>query len=317
MNNIAATTKVASITLSTLTCVFRYSLLIILSVVPTLFASALAQETVPLELYWSQGRSDNYTTSEPAAGAQALREGYRFVRTPACLLAEERTGTVPLVTYYNRDLLEHITVASEQGRADANAAGYGRLRVEGFVYTDPQPGLVPLTLYYSDTRSDNFTSATDAGRRDAEGAGYRRVRVEGYALPPSACSSFTTPITDSEYVIILDKLTCTGECRVGDAVFSLFVSPTVASTRRGEIFEIEGEGDYAVNFGYRFSGIGVRWELSLIDARMTLNNVFTVENEGEVTLNGPQRSRSFITRLPGRRNDTVFDITYHVYRVDP
>ena len=152
------------------------------------FAQPSPDEKAPLKLYWSSERGDNYTTTGEQNGALAIGEGYRLVRTTACLAAFRQIGSFPLETYYSPDREEHITVATDSGRNSAIQAGYHKVRTEGYVYREQRTGTVPLNLFWSGERQDNFTTATPAGRRDASSADYQNVRVEGFAYPASDCA---------------------------------------------------------------------------------------------------------------------------------
>lgn len=52
--------------------------------------SAFAQELIPLELYWSSNRGDNYSTASPQGGNDALQAGYVYARVDACILTLRR-----------------------------------------------------------------------------------------------------------------------------------------------------------------------------------------------------------------------------------
>ncbi len=298
----------------------RSALVSTLVALATLFVAvpAAAQELVPLNLYYSQSRVDNYTTAIPSRQEQALNEGYRFVRTEACLFREQEPGTVPLTTFYSGPRQEHITVATDTGRGDARVAGYGILRTpEGFISPEPGPGLIPIHLYYNSLREDNYSTATDSGRSNAERDGYRQIRIEGYARPAIECAAAPQPITDSEYVIIFDRLTCEGECRLGRVDFRVVPPQGDSFARIGEDFIIDGARNYGLNFGMRFNGPGVRWGMVFEDRGPTaIQQPLTVEADGRVMLNGPQ-NRAFDIRLRGRGELTRITATYRVFRASP
>ncbi len=139
--------------------------------------------TVPLNLYWSRDRSDNFSTATNAGINDARASGYRFAKTEGYIFSARRPGTVPLDLFWSDERRDNFSTATEQGRSAAEDAGYHRVRTEGFVFSRQERGTVPLRLYWSEPRSDNFISATDIGRRSAQAAGYRYVRVEGYIYP--------------------------------------------------------------------------------------------------------------------------------------
>jgi len=154
--------------------------------------SEIPAGTAPLVLYWSDARSDNFTTATEAGRRDAEAAGYRFVRTEGYIYPTAPRGTIvaPLKLYWSPAREDNFTTATETGWRDAEAASYTLVdRTEGFVLpsqstpTSQRTLTVPLNLYWSDARADNFLTASDFGRQDAEAAGYRCVRVEGYIYP--------------------------------------------------------------------------------------------------------------------------------------
>jgi len=138
---------------------------------------------VPLKLYYSDSRRDNFTTATSEGERDARGAGYRYARVECYLLRSQQADAVPLKLYYSDSRGDNFTTATKEGARDAVASGYRYVRDEGYLYADERPGTVPLKLYYSDARGDNFTTATAEGERNAKAAGYRYVRVEGYAFP--------------------------------------------------------------------------------------------------------------------------------------
>lgn len=156
-----------------------------LTLTATLANSANAQNLVPLELYWSPQREDNFSTATPEGGNSAIEAGYDYVRVEACVLPTQEPGTVPLSLYWNAEREDNFTTVA--GAQDARLARYLFARTEGYVYSDRRRGTIPLTLHWNDVRGDNFTTATDIGIQSAMQAGYSFVRVEGYAYPANRC----------------------------------------------------------------------------------------------------------------------------------
>lgn len=140
-------------------------------------------DRVPLKLYYSDNRGDNFTTTTSNGERDAKNAGYRYARVECYLYRTQISGTVPLKLYYSDNRGDNFTTATSVGERNAIAAGYRYVRDEGYLYPDERRGTIPLKLYYSDTRGDNFTTATAEGERDAKAAGYRYVRIEGYVLP--------------------------------------------------------------------------------------------------------------------------------------
>jgi hypothetical protein len=138
---------------------------------------------VPLLLYWSAERGDNFTTATAQGQADAEAAGYVLVRTEGYVYSQQVSGTIPLVLYRSPNGNDNFTTATAQGQADAKAAGYVLVRTEGYIFPTPAPDLVPLLLYWSAQRHDNFTTATAQGEADAKAAGYVLARIEGYIFP--------------------------------------------------------------------------------------------------------------------------------------
>jgi len=138
---------------------------------------------VPLELWWSNERKDNYSTGTPAGVLNARNAGYQRIRTEGCVYSSPQFGTTPLKLFWSGERGDNFTTGIEAGLGDALAARYSFSGVEGHVFERQQPGTVPLKLYWNWERGDNFTTATPAGVADALAAGYTFVRVEGYVYP--------------------------------------------------------------------------------------------------------------------------------------
>jgi hypothetical protein len=91
--------------------------------------------TVPLKLYWSEARGDNFTTATKQGEADAKAAGYQFIRIEGYVYSKQRRGTVPLKLYWNPNREDNLTTSTQQGEADAKAAGYQFIRIEGYVYS--------------------------------------------------------------------------------------------------------------------------------------------------------------------------------------
>jgi hypothetical protein len=141
----------------------------------------------PLSHYWSNTRTDNFSTASQKGKNAALTAKYRFVRTDGYVLntsSNTEGQAVPLYLYYNSTRKDYFTTASPRGIRSAIAAGYNKVGIEGYVLNKVNSKFKhlykPLWLYYNNARKDNFTIATPKGIKDAEAAGYRKVRIEGY-----------------------------------------------------------------------------------------------------------------------------------------
>ena len=88
------------------------------------FASlAKAQDLVPLELYWSPQREDNFVTATPVGGNSALEAEYSYVRIEACVFFTQQPGTVPLNLYWSSQRGDNFTTATSVGAQSARQAG--------------------------------------------------------------------------------------------------------------------------------------------------------------------------------------------------
>jgi len=135
------------------------------------------------------------------------------------------------------------------------------------------------------------------------------------AMLPAACVS--ADITDSQYTVIFDTISCEGACNLGEATFVVSAPGGRFRDRRSETFEINDEGTYALNFGYRFDGPGVRYSLEVGGRRSTaITQPLTVETPTGLNLGGPQR-RAFRIGLEGQQEESRFAVSYFLYRAAP
>jgi hypothetical protein len=100
---------------------------------------------VPLDLYWSDSRQDNFTTATDQGRRDAVAAGYRFVRTEGYVWPTQ--GVVPIDPI-------------------------GEWRV------------VPLDLYWHPGRGDNFLAMSKLMADRAKQEGYVFVRNEGFLRFP-------------------------------------------------------------------------------------------------------------------------------------
>ncbi|MEO1656808.1 MAG: hypothetical protein AAFR65_03730 [Pseudomonadota bacterium] len=142
----------------------------------------------------------------------------------------------------------------------------------------------------------------------------RAFVVAVFGLMLSGC--VTSDITDSQYVVVFDTVSCSGDCRLGDVQFGVIDGDDRTNQRRSEVFEIESERAHRLNFGFRFDGLGVRYEMIFADQNEQFTLPLTVERDGSVRLNGPQR-RSFSRQFARNNEPSVFVLTYYIYRADP
>ncbi len=138
---------------------------------------------VPLNLYYSPARGDNFTTGTTAGEQSAQGAGYSFAGIEGYGFRDPQPGTVPLKLYWSAARGDNFTTASAQGEHAALANGYVFVRVEAYIYPTQQPGTVPLKNYWSQVRGDNFSTATQTGEQNARDAGYAFAWIEGYVFP--------------------------------------------------------------------------------------------------------------------------------------
>lgn len=146
------------------------------------FVYAAGIAAVPLKLYYSAQRTDNFTTSTVRGGNDALKAGYRFAGIEGYVEPIAGVGRRPLKLYYHPGRKDNFLTSTREGDIAARAAGYRFVGVEGYLFATPGRGRKALKLFYHPQREDNFTTATAVGERNARRAGYRFVRIEGYVL---------------------------------------------------------------------------------------------------------------------------------------
>jgi hypothetical protein len=82
--------------------IFGIALLLILALVALADVQlAKAQDIVPLQLYWSSQRGDNFVTATHQGGNAAIAAGYRYVRDEACIFSLQKPGTIPFNLYWS------------------------------------------------------------------------------------------------------------------------------------------------------------------------------------------------------------------------
>jgi hypothetical protein len=90
---------------------------------------------IPLKLYYSEQRGDNFTTATDQGRRDAEAAGYKYVRDEGMIYSsqDDSEGLVPLRLYYSEQRGDNFTTATDQGRRDAEAAGYKYVRDEGYI----------------------------------------------------------------------------------------------------------------------------------------------------------------------------------------
>lgn len=164
----------------------KNSILVLLAIV---FTSSTAMASVPLKLYYSSQRTDNFTTSSTRGIRTAEAAGYRYAGVEGYVESTSSTGRKPLKLYYHDGRKDNFLVADATSESIAKAGGYRFVRIEGYIYSNPGRGRKALKLYYNPQRQDNFTTASAKGEQNASNGGYRYVRTEGYVLTNNVSSS--------------------------------------------------------------------------------------------------------------------------------
>ena len=134
--------------------------------------------TVPLKLYWSSERSDNFITATEKGEQDAIAAGYQFARVEGYVYPQEND----LRLFWSNLREDNFTTATKQGESDAFAAKYNFVRNEGLVFSVQAAETVPLKLYWNAQRGDNFSTSTAEGENTAISEGYRFARIDGYVF---------------------------------------------------------------------------------------------------------------------------------------
>jgi hypothetical protein len=94
------------------------------------------QSLVPLNLYYSNAREDNFLTATDVGARSAKEAGYEYVRIEGYIYPDQQSegNLVPLKLYYSNAREEFFTTATEEGISAADAGGYRLIGIEGFVY---------------------------------------------------------------------------------------------------------------------------------------------------------------------------------------
>lgn len=89
--------------------------------------------TVPLELYWSDDRTDNATIASEETKAELLASGYRKTASEGYIYSTEQPGTVPLKLFFNKDMNEYYSTTPQTGEKAAVDEGFVFVRIEGYI----------------------------------------------------------------------------------------------------------------------------------------------------------------------------------------
>lgn len=153
---------------------------------------------VPLTTWYSNERSDHFTTSDPdwQAPIGTVRPGqgdYRAVRLEGFVETQEHYGTVPLYHWWSQSRRDHLLTsdrawAGRVGDVRRGQGDYRLFRIEGYVWEEPYAGTTKLVSYWNSSRKDNALSAWPLHDRNPgsglldvlEGAEYEYTRSMGF-----------------------------------------------------------------------------------------------------------------------------------------
>ena len=170
-------------------------------------ATAAQPELVPLWTWFSPGRGDYLTTSDPAwTNSTTLHSpDYRFVRVEGQVLNPANPkppSTNTLYRWFSSSRGDNF-LTSDPAWASTRPGevrnGYQFVRLEGHAYNLPYAGTVQLESSFHSSRLDNRATADPGWTHLANGVtkeGYRVYRVEGYVRPPATVA---TPLRSSDF----------------------------------------------------------------------------------------------------------------------
>ncbi|MFZ5443365.1 MAG: hypothetical protein ACOZQL_25380 [Myxococcota bacterium] len=166
---------------------------------------ANAQAKLPLVTFFSPGRNDFITTSDPewtCTYYRDCRDGRLTPPEPSYLIVGLQghvwnpalpapAGTVPLYHWYNGTISDNFLTTNPAwaGRVGDVRDGWWLHRIEGYIIPGGTAALA-LRTFFSETRVDNAT-VTDSVALPSH---YTHVRNEGTLLPPPADFSCTGPV---------------------------------------------------------------------------------------------------------------------------
>ncbi|MHA6289122.1 hypothetical protein [Maricaulis sp. CAU 1757] len=157
----------------------------------------------PLALWWSPGRGDNFSTSDPQwAGCPGeQRDGYVWVGEigevfhPA---AQPGPGLVPLFHWYSPGRGDNFLTTDPRWageRGDRREPDYIFVGRAGYIYPPDRPapaGTLALWSWWSPSRQDNYATTLpqwDPSSGTSRAPDYRFYRLEGYVLDPDRAIS--------------------------------------------------------------------------------------------------------------------------------
>ena len=165
-------------------------------------------DAIPLFLWYSLSRKDNFLTTNPAWRIGPEEENrspdYRPVRKVGLLFRPDRrqpSGTIPVYSWYSPGRGDNFLTSNpvwHGERGDTRSPDYRFVRLEGYIYSPdlpPPPNALPLYSWYDPDYGDNFATTShgwEGSSGDMRLPNYRFVRLEGYALTPPGCDLLGT-----------------------------------------------------------------------------------------------------------------------------
>ena len=120
--------------------------------------SNIEGQAVPLYLYYSDARKDNFTTATTEGIRAAEAGGYRKVRVEGYVLKtvkpEYQHLYKPLWLYYHDTRKDNFTIATPEGIRTAEAGGYRKVRIEGYVSITNRNSAPENDVAINDSRND-------------------------------------------------------------------------------------------------------------------------------------------------------------------
>ncbi|MFT4533827.1 MAG: hypothetical protein ACJA1A_002121 [Saprospiraceae bacterium] len=147
-------------------------------------ASNIEGEAVPLYLFYSNTRKDNFTTATAEGIRAAKTGGYRTVRIEGYVLKtvkpEYQHLYKPLWLYYHDTRKDNFTIATSQGMRTAESGGYRKVRIEGYVSITNRNRAPEIDVAIDDSYSDIPVNTTRCSEQ----------KLQEILAPATASSSY-------------------------------------------------------------------------------------------------------------------------------
>jgi len=166
------------------------SALLVANQMPALRTADVPSRSAGINLYWSAGLNDSYSSLDDCGGCEGL---YKYVdwqgKPPASAHSPPSGPTVQLVLYFSGACSGHdnVLITDALYRTVLNSsAAYRRAGPQGFgVWPAPGSGRVAVELFYSPARCDHATLIAEADKTRYIAAGYAKVATVGYIPAPT------------------------------------------------------------------------------------------------------------------------------------